>query len=275
MRSMQALAERFHERGWVAFEPDPGIAEWAGAVRPLAEEALENPSLRARWLRSGGTWFVGVHALPNDASGAVAERGVPPLSGRPVAFAHEALGLDGFAWDRAQLSVCMPGYPQPDPDESEAAFRFRCRRDAAHVDGLLRNAEGQRHLGEAHAFILGVPLALVAPCEAPFVVYEGSHAIMRRAFARRLDGIDPARWPGEDLTEVYTAARREAFDSCRRVEVHVRPGEAYMVHRLALHGVAPWREPKGGSAPGSKRMIAYFRPDTFPDDPPAWWLERP
>ncbi|HUF56884.1 MAG TPA: hypothetical protein VMM55_10040 [Thermohalobaculum sp.] len=274
MKPMATLAERFFERGWVAFEPDPGIAEWAGAVRPLAEAALEDPALRARWLRSGGTWFVGVHALGNDASGAVAERGVPPISGRAVAFVHEALELGHFAWDNAQISVCMPGYPQSDPQESEAAYRFRVKRDAAHVDGLLRDDGGRRYLGETHAFILGVPLARVAPCEAPFVVYEGSHEVMRRAFARRLDGIEPARWPDEDLTEAYTAARREAFDACRRVEIHVRPGEAYMVHRLALHGIAPWREPDGGSAPEARRMIAYFRPDAFPGEAPGWWLER-
>ena len=275
MKPLQALADRFFERGWVTFEPDPGIAEWANAVRPLADEALENPSLRARWLRSGGTWFVGVHALGNDASGAVAERGVPPISGRPVAFAHEALELGHFGWDRAQLSVCMPGYPQPDAEESEAAYRFRRKRDAAHVDGLLRDGEGRRYLGEVHAFILGVPLARVAACESPFVVYEGSQELMREAFRRRLDGIDPARWPEEDLTDTYTAARREAFDTCRRIEIHVRPGEAYMVHRLALHGIAPWREPAGGSGPGARRMIAYFRPDPFPEEAPGWWLDRP
>ncbi len=49
----------------------------------------------------------------------------------------------------------------------------------------------------------------------------------------------------------------------------------HMVHRLALHGIAPWREPEGGSRPDAKRMIAYFRPDVFPGRSPRWWLERP
>ena len=274
MRPMDELADRFFAKGWVAFEPDDAIAEWAGAVRPLAERAVEDPDLAARWLRSGGTWFVGAGALDNDRSGAVPARGVPPLSGRPVTFAQEALGLGSFGWDRAQLSVCLPGYPRPDPQESEAAYRFRLRRDAAHVDGILRDRHQRRYLGETHAFILGVPLARVAPSEAPFVVYEGSHDIMRMALGRRLEGIDPAGWSAEDLTDAYVAARRKALDGCKRVEIHLGPGEVYMVHRLALHGIAPWREPAGGSDPQAKRMIAYFRPDIASEPSPRWWLER-
>lgn len=272
---MDDLQAHFLEKGWVAFAPDPAIAAWAAAARPLAEASLADKALRDRWLRSGGTWFVGVNSLANDSSGAIPERGVPPLSGTPVAFATETLGFGAFEWDRAQLSICMPGYPRPDPEESETAYRFRLRRDAAHVDGLLRDGEGRRHLGETHAFILGIPLAAAAPSEAPFVVYEGSHRIMREAFARRLDGVEPERWDEEDVTDAYVQARREAFERCPRVEIHVRPGETYMTHRMTLHGVAPWREPEGGSEPDAKRMIAYFRPDPYPGRPPAWWLERP
>lgn len=275
MSRIDALRERFLTDGWTPFEPDPAIAAWAETARPVAEEAMEDPGLRARWLRSGGTWFVGVNALDNDASGAVATRGVPPLGGEPVVLAMEGLGLGAFEWDRAQLSVCLPGYPMRDEDESESAYGYRLRRDAAHVDGLLRDGTRRRRLGETHGFILGIPLSHAEPCEAPFVVYEGSHRIMRRALAERLAGIDPAAWEDEDITDAYVAARREAFEHCRRVEIHVRPGQAYMAHRLSLHGVAPWREPEGGSAPGARRMIAYFRPDPFPGVPPAWWLEQP
>ena len=62
-----------------------------------------------------------------------------------------------------------------------------------------------------------------------------------------------------DVTEIYHAARREAFETCRRVEITARPGEAYVVHRLALHGVAPWRD--GTPAGPDGRMIAYLRPE--------------
>lgn len=275
MSQFDPLAERFFTDGWVAFESDPAIAAWARAACPLAEEAMADEALKARWTRSGGTWFVGVNALLNDATGAVPERGVPPLAGRPVAFAANALGLGGFEWDRAQLSITRPGYPQRDPDESDTAYRYRLKRDAAHVDGLLRDGAGGRRLGETHGFILGIPLSPAAADDAPFVVYEGSHEIMRRAFVERFAGIEPERWEDEDVTDAYVAARKRAFATCRRVEVHVEPGRAYMAHRLLLHGVAPWRTPAAQSDGNPLRMIAYFRPDVFPGQPKRWWLDRP
>lgn len=79
----------------------------------------------------------------------------------------------------------------------------------------------------------------------------------------------PAKyWPDIDLTDAYHAARREIFDTCPRVAVHARPGEAYLVHRLALHGVAPWA--KDAKAPSEGRMIVYFRPEL--PGPPGSWL---
>lgn len=264
--------KRFLERGWCAFPHDPALAAWTGAARPVAEATLADPDLRARWLRCGGTWFAGVHALPNDASGAVPGQGVPPLAGAAVDFISGALDLPALAWDRAQVSICFPGYPQPWEGESEAAFRYRRDRDAAHVDGLTRVEPGRRRrLGETHAFILGLPLSETPAEAAPFVVYEGSHEIMRRALLDRLGRIDPAPWPDEDITEAYHAARREAFETCPRVALHARPGEAYLTHRLALHGVAPWG-PAGGTEP---RAIAYFRPELPAGEGPLRWLTRP
>jgi hypothetical protein len=166
----------------------------------------------------------------------------------------------------------LSGYPQPWEGETEAAFRYRRDRDAAHVDGLRRVMPGRRRLlGETHGFILGIPLTETRPDAAPFVVYEGSHELMRRALAARLKGIPAERWAEEDVTEVYTEARREAFETCPRVPVAARPGQAYVAHRLVLHGVAPW----GDSPETVPRVIAYFRPDPFPGQLPGWWLERP
>ncbi len=263
-------AARFFSTGWTRFPFDPAVAAWAAAARPVAEACAAAPENRARWLRCGGTWFVGVNALPNDASGAVPSAGVPPLAGAPVRFVAEALGLGAFAWDRAQVSVCYAGYPLPSPGESPAAFRFRRDRDAAHVDGVTRYDGRRRRLGERHGFILGLPLADAPVGASDFVVYEGSHQIVRRSLQARFEGLAPERWAREDLTEAYAAARRACFETCRRVTVHAGPGEAYLVHRLALHGVAPW----AGAARG-ERAIAYFRPDPFPGARPAWWLERP
>ncbi len=259
-------AQHFFASSWVRFAHDDAIADWAAQARPAAEARVADAELRARWLRCGGTWFVGVNAFPNDARGAVPEAGVPPLEGSPMRFIDTQLGLDA-ALDRAQISVCFPGYPQPSADEPEAAFRFRRNRDAAHVDGFRRAEAGRRRLGELHGCILGIPLTNAPVDAAPFVVWEGSHEIIRRRLRARLADVPPVRWHEEDLTEAYVAARRECFESCRRVVVHARPGEAYAVHRLALHGMAPWTAPMTGS-----RAVAYFRPNPLPHSDDGWWL---
>lgn len=263
-------AAGFFRSGWVRFSRDAAVADWAARARPVAQACLEHPEHRERWLRCGGTWFMGVNAFPNDPEGAVAEAGVPPLDGPPVRFIADVLGLARAGLDSAQISVCFPGYPQPSSGESQGAFRFRRDRDAAHVDGLRRVEGRRRRLGERHGFILGLPLTDAPADAAPLVVWEGSHEIMRRALRARLAEVPVERWADEDLTDVYAAARRECFESCRRVPVHARPGEAYLVHRLALHGVAPWTAEAAG-----QRVIAYFRPDPFPGAAPDWWLERP
>ena len=273
---MTDRARQFFERGWCAFGHDPVLAEWAAAVRPFAEATLHDPVHRARWLRCGGTWFAGVNALPNDATGAVPGTDVPPLGGMAAGFIGQALELPGIAWDKAQVSICFPGYPLPWDGENEAAFRFRRNRDAAHVDGLRRFEPGRRRrLTETHAFILGIPLTETRPDAAPFVVYEGSHEVIRRALRARLEGIAPVDWSKEDITDVYTAARREVLKTCPRVPVHGKPGQAYLAHRLSVHGVAPW----GDSPETGPRMIAYFRPDlskiAAAGAAPDGWLERP
>jgi len=262
----------FAELGWALFPHDEAVARWAAAVRPLAERLAADPYQKARWLRCGGTWFAGVNVLPNGPDGALPRQGVPPLAGAVLPAIRGDLDFPGIAFDHAQISICYPGYPKPWDGETDAAFRFRRDRDAAHVDGLIRSDPGRRRsLGETHAFILGLPLTEVPKDAAPFVVYEGSHRIMRRALAERLAGVPPHLWGREDITEAYVAARRLCFETCPRVAVHARPGQAYLAHRLALHGVAPWG-PGGGTA---ARMVAYFRPDPYPGEDPFWWLERP
>jgi hypothetical protein len=94
---------------------------------------------------------------------------------------------------------------------------------------------------------------------------------MRRAFQARLDGIAAADWGREDITDTYVCARREAFETCPRVPVHAEPGQAYLVHRLALHGVAPW----GVSPETGPRVIVYFRPEPAIEHGREWWLKAP
>ncbi len=253
---MSGLQGGFLGAGWARFGYDAALARWAGTARAAALARMADPAHRAEWLQCGGTWFVGVDTLPNDASGAVPDG--PPLTGPGYAEARALYGH--LPLHAGQVSVTYPGYPRPRAGEPEAAFRYRQRRDAAHVDGLLAvGARRARMLKERHAYILGLPLTDACKDASPLVVWEGSHEVMRAAFAAALEGITPEQWGEVDLTDVYTAARRDVFARCARIELPARPGEATLVHRLALHGVAPWAD--GAAAPEEGRMIAYFRPE--------------
>ena len=173
--TMQQTYRLFHDKGWCRFEYDDALAGWVQHALPLARAAV-SAKANAQWLRCGGTWFAGVNVLPNNPAGEVGNSG--PLLGSAVEFIREALGLDEFAWDNAQISVCYPGYPQPMPQEPPAAFRYRRDRDAAHVDGLLpEGPQRRRHLREHHAFILGLPLVEFDAGACPFVIWEGSQEI--------------------------------------------------------------------------------------------------
>ena len=259
----------FFLRGWTRFAQDPELLHWLGSAIPAARAAVADPA-NAHWLRCQGSWFAGVNVLANDTDGAVAGSG--PLRGAAVDFLRTALGLTSIAWDRGQISVAYPGYPRQSADESDAAFRYRLNRDSAHLDGLLPVGPNRRRmLREPHGFVLGLPMSDADAGASPMVVWEGSHEVMRAALHTALAAQDPETWADVDVTGAYHAARREVFATCRRVVVHARPGQAYLVHRLALHGVSPWV--KGAKAPPEGRMIAYFRP-VLPG-PIGNWLTEP
>ena len=256
------------ETGWAIFPPEPGVLDWARAARHAALDRMADPARRKAGLVCEGTWFVGLDCLPNDAEGRVA--GVS-LAGAARRAADAIAGP--VPLHQGQVSVVYPGYPRPRDGEGEAAFRYRLRRDAAHVDGLLPvGPERRRMLHERHAYILGLPLTEADSGASPLMVWEGSHHLMRRAFATALSDIDPRDWANVDLTEPYHAARRDAFETCRRVPLTAPPGAAVLVHRMALHGVAAWAA--GATAPPEGRMIAYFRPE-FPDETRSDWLTAP
>ena len=144
--------------------------------------------------------------------------------------------------------------------ETAASFRYRKTNDAAHVDGLLpEGRRRRRYLREYHGFILGIPMVEFDAGCSPFVLWEGSHEIIRQTFSSCLKKLPINRWGDEDLTEMYHDVRRRIFKECARVCVHASPGEAFIVHRLMLHGVAPWKDLATASADG--RMICYFRPE--------------
>ncbi|WP_299303161.1 hypothetical protein [uncultured Litoreibacter sp.] len=243
-------------KGWCRFDHDPLLSQWVHAVHPIAAALTRDPRNIEDWLRCGGTWFAGVNVLPNDARGGVGDG--PQLCGRAVDVVTAQHGAQN--WDRAQVSVIYPRYPLPMEGESAAAFAFRRDRDAAHVDGLLPiGPDRRRHLHEPHGFVLGIPLTETSKGASSMVVWEGRHKIMQAAFCKVLADVAPREWGQVDLTDIYQAARRQCFADCPRVVIHAQPGEAYLIHRLALHGVAQWVD--GADAPPEGRMIAYFRPE--------------
>lgn len=257
----------FYERGWVKFPSDPKLSDWVRAVAPQAVRIARDPVHIANWLRSGGTWFAGVDVLGNAADGSVGKG--PPLAGLAADFCQRLIGAGSMGWGDGQLSVCYPGYPRQDAGETDAAFRYRLKRDNAHLDGLKAvGPDRRRKLEEYHGFILGIPLNEVPEGASPFVIWEGSHHIIRAMLESAFDGRDPAEWPDIDVTEAYQETRRKIWAECPRVELTAKPGEAYVAHRFALHGVAPWRSKN--PAPEAGRMIVYFRPETGATD--AGWL---
>ena len=241
--------------GWVKFSHDPGILDWVNHVRPAAAKIAEDPENKALWLRHGKTWFVGVNALKNDKKGRLGWG--PPLNGAVSKFIIEEHGE--IALDCAQISVVYPGYPAFDGTDSEVAHKYRKDRCAAHVDGLRpEGSRRRRFIHEPHQYVLGLPLSSANIEASPMVIWEGSQHIIRAAFKSVLDQKPIEKWSKIDLTQVYHEARRKCFKQCKRISIIAKPGECYLVHRLALHGIAPWEHAASNSDRG--RMVAYFRP---------------
>ncbi len=257
MYNHQRNKKLFFEHGWCRFESDDSILRWVKSALLCARSTVVDNE-NAQWLRYGGTWFAGVNVFPNRADGSIP--GGPLLAGEAIDFIHKVLSYPTLSWDRAQVSVCYPGYPQPMASESEAVFRFRRDHDAAHIDGFLREGpQRRRYVREHHGFILGIPMVEFDEGASPLVVWEGSHEMVRSAMKQRLEGLPAIQWSDEDITETYHAVRKRIFEKCRRVKLLAKPGETYLVHRLALHGISPW---SGGAKAGEDgRMVCYFRPD--------------
>jgi hypothetical protein len=87
---------------------------------------------------------------------------------------------------------------------------------------------------------------------------------------KRFGDLPPNQWGEEDVTQDYHQMRRAVFANCKRVEIAARPGEAFIAHRLTVHGVAPWAESATAGEDG--RMICYFRPIV---GGPMQWLTAP
>ena len=121
----------FGDTGYIKFKYDEQIAKWAQFAGIKGNEILANPNQLAKWLQCEGTWFVGVDVLPNDSQGNFLEVDFPYI----FKVLLDKINLKPY--HKAQLSVIFPGYPKPRAGDSVAAFEYRLKRDAAHVDGLL------------------------------------------------------------------------------------------------------------------------------------------
>lgn len=252
----------FLRNGWAVVPASPASRAWAAAAQDRVPRILADPA-NAKWYRHGATWFVGVDVLDNAEDGAL---GPVALAG-PALTLLGALGYPVTHWHSGQLSVLFPGYPARDPGESDGAARFRRNRDAAHVDGLLPiGPDRQRMLKEPHAFILGFPLSEPRPGASALTVWEGSHRSIGNAFRAALADVTDGLRGETDLTAPYHAARRAAFETCRRLRVEAAPGEAIILHRHMLHGISPWEGPAD-----RPRAVAYFRPQITISD----WLTEP
>jgi hypothetical protein len=248
--------------GWCRVPADAAARSWAAGALSLARAALSG--VQADQWRCGATWCVGLDLLPNGPAGHLPDGTPPPEEALRLAWAH--LGRAPAALHPAQVSVLRPGYPRHGPEDSAAAFRYRLERDAAHVDGLLPCGPARRrHLREAHGFILGIGLTAGGTGQGPLVVWNGSHRVLGAAFAEALAGLDANAIAATDLTETYQTARRAVFTSCDRVPVALAPGEAVLLHRHCLHGIAPWPADIPAIDPSGFRMTAYFRPAPFED----------
>jgi len=240
------------DAGFAVYPKDAGVTRWAQAAYRAGAEVAADPAMRARWLRHDRTWFVGVDALPTGPDGSI--EGVP-LTGswmRDVPLPAQ--------WHPAQISVTYAGYPRQGPDDSEAAHRYRMSRASAHVDGL-RLEDGRRYPREPHAFVVGFALNETTAC--PLMVWPGSHVVIGAALRAVIGAQDPRQ---VDVTLAYTQARRTVFDTITPVPVAAGVGEAIVVHRHTVHGIAPHHASQ--PIPREGRMMAYFRPECA--DPYDW-----
>jgi hypothetical protein len=97
------------ETGFVQFDRTDEVAAWAATARAAAGDVLTNPQPEMQ--RLGGTWYVGVDALPND------ERGT--LNGTPLRGPWDGMipglhcTLRNYLWSIAGFPVVMLGNPMP------------------------------------------------------------------------------------------------------------------------------------------------------------------
>ncbi|HCH23546.1 MAG TPA: hypothetical protein DE179_04550 [Oceanospirillaceae bacterium] len=243
--------------GWAQLPASAELKAWQKHTLPIAIQRMQAPDLK-QWWRYQNTWFAGVNALPNDATGAVAKG--PSLPTGLLKQLTNYVDCTELALDQAQISACLPGYPQASASESSASFQYRKQRYAAHFDGLRPlGPERRRHLTEQHSFILGIPLSSHLPEAGPVMVWPGSHKLVQAWLQTELAQVPEQHWSEKDITDGYQLVRRHILETIQPEPIYAPLGGAYLIHRHALHGQGLW--PKNTANVGKNgRIIAYFRP---------------
>ncbi len=249
----------YQRDGWYQFSADDQILGWLESIQTVVGQAIAAPQ-NQHWWRYQGTWFVGVNVLPNDGRGRV--NAGPTLTGAAANFLAKYLKADLGAFDKAQLSIVRAGYPQADKHETKAALAYRRDRDAAHIDGLLKDAVAAgRYAREYHHYLWAIALHDGSLCTSPLVVWRGSHRLIQDSFRRFFADKDIESISQYDVSECYAATRKQVFEQCERVALPLQRGQSVVAHRFLLHGTAPWSRSQRGIKQTDARGLCFFRPE--------------
>ena len=259
----------FQQKGWRFLDDDGEFRPWINAAKRNIVSKFKNKQYDMGQLRSGSTWFVGINFLDNGPKGDI--KGVP-FSSKIQSDIRRQFGSLIECWDQGQVSICWPGYPRRDLTETLNSFKYRVKKYASHVDGLIPTGNKRRRFArEFHAFILGIPIINSTSHSAPIIVWEGSHLIFRDLFKTLYSGLSEFEVNNLDITEIYQECRRKVFSTCSASIVCCDKNRPYILDRHRLHGVLPWVDatrnlsvtsdtPRSEIDPLAGRAVIYFRP---------------
>ena len=265
-----------NKNGWSFLNTDHIHYEWIAEAKEQLETKFHQKLYDYNDLRCGSTWFVGANFLDNSSNGNI---GTKSMSKFFFSNISKKFGPNIKYWDKAQVSICWPGYPKKDAKETKKSYDFRIKRFASHIDGVIPfGSKKRRFAKELHAFILGFPLHNNCLDCAPLVLWEGSHKIFRNFFKEIYEGISFNKISNIDITELYNECRKKVFKNCEVKKITPQFKQPYLLDRHVLHGIDEWREKKNVKCSPKNhrllnslsdgRIIVYFRPVFF--NPHDW-----
>ena len=265
-----------NKNGWSFLNTDHIHYEWIAEAKEQLETKFHQKLYDYNDLRCGSTWFVGANFLDNSSNGNI---GTKSMSKFFFSNISKKFGPNIKYWDKAQVSICWPGYPKKDAKETKKSYDFRIKRFASHIDGIIPfGSKKRRFAKEFHAFILGFPLHNNCLDCAPLVLWEGSHKIFRNFFKEIYEGISFNKISNIDITELYNECRKKVFKNCEVKKIIPQFKQPYLLDRHVLHGIDEWREKKNVKCSPKNhrllnslsdgRIIVYFRPVFF--NPHDW-----